>query len=153
MSVIDRGAERRAGGELVSRLHVQTPSLEQRIVKLSGGNQQKVILSRWLGSGAAILILDEPTRGIDINAKAEIHALIAELADEGKSIIMVSSEIQELLAICDRVLVMRYGAIVGEVNPAVVTQEDVLRLAMFGAEGEGLNALNAGAHEPGETLR
>jgi putative multiple sugar transport system ATP-binding protein len=101
-------------------------------VKLSGGNQQKVIVSRWLGSDAAILILDEPTRGIDINAKAEIHALIAALAAEGKSIIVISSEIQELLAICDRVFVMRDGALVGEVNPATVTQEDVLRLAMFG---------------------
>ena len=103
MSVIDRGAERRAGAELASRLHVQTPSLEQRIVTLSGGNQQKVIRAAgW--ARRAILILDEPTCGIDINAKAEIHALIAELADEGKSIIMVSSESEELLAICDRSL-------------------------------------------------
>ncbi|MCB0055914.1 MAG: sugar ABC transporter ATP-binding protein [Caldilinea sp.] len=134
MTVIDRRAERQSGEQLARRLRVQTPSLEQRIVKLSGGNQQKVILSRWLGSGADILILDEPTRGIDINAKAEIHALIAELADEGKSIIMISSEIQELLAICDRILVMRNGAIVSEVSSATATQEDILRLAMFGSE-------------------
>jgi ABC-type sugar transport system ATPase subunit len=132
LTVVNRGVERKTGEQLAQRLHVQTPSLEQRIVKLSGGNQQKVIVSRWLGSDAAILILDEPTRGIDINAKAEIHALIAALAAEGKSIIVISSEIQELLAICDRVFVMRDGALVGEVNPATVTQEDVLRLAMFG---------------------
>jgi ribose transport system ATP-binding protein len=136
LTVVNRGVERKTGEQLVQRLHVQTPSLEQRIVKLSGGNQQKVIVSRWLGSDAAILILDEPTRGIDINAKAEIHALIAALAAEGKSIIVISSEIQELLAICDRVFVMRDGALVGEVNPATVTQEDVLRLAMFGGAEE-----------------
>ena len=76
---------------------------------LSGGNQQKVILSRWLGSGAEILFLDEPTRGIDINAKSEIHKLIAKLAKEGRGILLVSSELNELLAIADRILVMRRG--------------------------------------------
>jgi ABC-type sugar transport system ATPase subunit len=135
-TVIRREQEVQVGDQLVSRLQVQTPSLSQQIAKLSGGNQQKVILSRWLGSGASILILDEPTRGIDINAKAEIHALIAELAAEGKSIVLISSEIQELLAICDRILVMREGAIVGEVDPKVATQEEILLLAMFGEEAD-----------------
>ncbi len=131
-TVVRQEQEVQVGEQLVSRLRVQTPSLSQQIAKLSGGNQQKVILSRWLGSGASILILDEPTRGIDINAKAEIHALIAELAAEGKSIVLISSEIQELLAICDRILVMREGAIVGEVDPKTATQEEILLLAMFG---------------------
>ncbi len=134
MTVVDRKEERSAGEELVRQLRIQTPSLDQEIVKLSGGNQQKVILSRWLGSGARILILDEPTRGIDVNAKAEIHGLIGDLAVEGKSIILISSELQELMSICDRILVMRDGNLVGEVDPKVVTQEEVLRLAMFGAE-------------------
>jgi ABC-type sugar transport system ATPase subunit len=119
------------GDQLSNQLRVVTPSLNKQIVYLSGGNQQKVILARWIGSGASILILDEPTRGIDINAKSEIHALIEKLALEGKSIIMVSSETQELLAIADRILIMREGKIVGEVYADETSEEEILRLAML----------------------
>lgn len=129
--VVLRKREAEIGSELSSQLRVATPSLNKQIVYLSGGNQQKVILARWIGSGARILILDEPTRGIDINAKSEIHALIERLANEGKSIILVSSELQELLAIADRIIVMREGRIVGEVFADGTTEEEILKMAML----------------------
>jgi len=132
LMVINRPAELAESQRLSQQLNVQTPSMWQRVKYLSGGNQQKVILARWLGSGARILILDEPTRGIDVNAKAEIHALIGQLAAQGESIIMISSELEELMAIADRIIVMRDGHIMGEVYPWEVTEEEVLRLAMLG---------------------
>jgi ABC-type sugar transport system ATPase subunit len=132
---IRRRDEKEEGKRLTEQLRVQTPSLSQQIRYLSGGNQQKVIVARWLGSGSKILILDEPTRGIDVNAKSEIHGLISDMAQQGESIILVSSELQELLAITDRIMVMREGRIVGEVDPQEVTQEDVLRLAMLSNNG------------------
>lgn len=134
-TIIRQKQEKEEAGLLVQRLRVSTPSLSQQVGLLSGGNQQKVILARWLGSGARILILDEPTRGIDVNAKAEIHALIADLAAQDKSIILISSELQELMGIADRIVVMREGHIAGDVYPDEVTEEDVLRLAMWGANG------------------
>ncbi len=133
---INHTDELAAGAQLSQQLKVQTPSLAQQVQYLSGGNQQKVVLARWLGSGARILILDEPTRGIDVNAKAEIHALITELVNQGKSIILISSELQEIMAIATRIMVMREGHIVGELYPENVTEEEVLRLAMFGANGQ-----------------
>ena len=99
LTVIKRKDERLEGEHLSQQLRVQTPSMSQQVGYLSGGNQQKVNLARWLGSGSGILILDEPTRGIDVNAKAEIHALITNMVNEGKSIILISSELQELLAL------------------------------------------------------
>ncbi len=133
--VMDQKAEKAEGAQLSKQLRVQTPSIYKEVAHLSGGNQQKVILARWLGSGAKILILDEPTRGIDVNAKAEIHELIYELSRNGKSIVVISSETQELLAIADRILVMHEGRISGEVDPKSATEEDVLRLAMLGMAG------------------
>jgi ABC-type sugar transport system ATPase subunit len=133
---INQKEENATGAQLSQQLKIQTPSLAHQVQYLSGGNQQKVVLARWLGSGAKILILDEPTRGIDVNAKAEIHALITELIAQGKSIILISSELQEIMAIATRIMVMREGHIVGEVNPENVTEEEVLRLAMFGVNGQ-----------------
>ncbi len=133
---INQTEENAAGAQLSQQLKIQTPSLAHQVQYLSGGNQQKVVLARWLGSGAKILILDEPTRGIDVNAKAEIHALIAELVNQGKSIILISSELQEIMAIATRIMVMREGHIVGEVYPEHVTEEEVLRLAMLGPNGQ-----------------
>jgi len=146
LSVIDHGAEISESTRLSQQLRIQTPSMAQLVRYLSGGNQQKVVLARWLGSGSRILIMDEPTRGIDVNAKAEIHALIDELAAQGKSIILISSELEELMAISDRIVVMREGRVVGEVYPWEVTEEDVLRMAMLGtSEGVALpQATNAG---------
>jgi len=129
-TVISRKKEELAGTNLSQQLHIQTPSLNKQIAYLSGGNQQKVILARWLGSRSKILIMDEPTRGIDVGAKVEIHTLICNLADKGESIIMISSEIQELLAITDKILVMHEGSIVGSVDPESSTEEDILRIAM-----------------------
>jgi ribose transport system ATP-binding protein len=137
-TVINRGDEKAESARLSEQLRVQTPSLSQRVRFLSGGNQQKVILARWLGSGSRILILDEPTRGIDVNAKAEIHALIADMVAQGEGIILISSELQELMAMADRIIVMREGQIVAEVHPSEVTEEQVLRLAMWGASGNGI---------------
>lgn len=132
--VVKRKAEFEEGRRLSQQLRIQTPSLSQQVMYLSGGNQQKVILARWLGSGAKVLILDEPTRGIDVNAKVEIHALIADMAAQDKSILLISSELQELMAIADRIIIMREGQVVGEVYPEEVTEEKVLRLAMLGAD-------------------
>ncbi len=135
LSVVNRKTENAEGTRLSQQLRIQTPSLSQQVMYLSGGNQQKVILARWLGSGVKVLILDEPTRGIDVNAKAEIHALIADMAAQDKSIVLISSELQELMAIADRIIVMREGHVVAEVYPKEVTEEDVLRLAMWGTNG------------------
>ena len=96
---------------------------------LSGGNQQKVILAKWLAAESELLIFDEPTRGIDVGAKYEIYELIIDLAARGKTVIMVSSEMPELLGVCDRILVMSGGRLAGEVNAADTTQEEIMALA------------------------
>ncbi len=113
----------------ISKLKVKTPSEAAKIENLSGGNQQKVILSRWLLTSPLILMLDEPTRGIDVLAKYEIYKLIIDLATEGKGIIMVSSEMGELLGICDRIIVMSGGKIAGELTRSEATQEKIMELA------------------------
>lgn len=110
-------------------LALKTPSLNQLIQNLSGGNQQKVLISRWLLTDPDILIIDEPTRGIDVGAKSEIHRLMSELAKQGKAIIMVSSEMPEILGMSDRVVVMCEGQLVGEVSRKEATQEKIMELA------------------------
>ncbi len=110
-------------------ISIKTPTIEQSIKNLSGGNQQKVLISRWLLTTPAVLILDEPTRGIDVGAKSEIHRLIGELAKLGKSIIMVSSEMGEILSMSDRIIVMHEGAYSGELSREEATQEKLLQLA------------------------
>ena len=113
----------------IESMHVKTPNQETKIRSLSGGNQQKVILGRWLLTDPTVLLLDEPTRGIDVGAKYEIYQLIIELAEKGKTVIMVSSEMPELLGVCDRILVMSGGKLAGEVNAADTTQEEIMALA------------------------
>ena len=113
----------------IKAMHIKTPSQNTQIRSLSGGNQQKVIIGRWLLTKPEILLLDEPTRGIDVGAKYEIYQLIIDLANEGKGIIMVSSEMPELLGVCDRILVMSGGQLAGEVNAAETSQEEILTLA------------------------
>ncbi|MBV8566819.1 MAG: sugar ABC transporter ATP-binding protein [Methylobacteriaceae bacterium] len=122
--------ERSVAGALVERLRVRTPSLDQLVSKLSGGNQQKVVLGRWLARRPKVLILDEPTRGIDVGAKAEIYRLIAELAAEGMALLVISSEMPELLGLCDRLLVMTGGRIVADLARAEASEERILDLAM-----------------------
>ena len=107
---------------------------EQRAGNLSGGNQQKVVLAKWLARHADIIIFDEPTRGIDVATKYEIYLLINELAAKGKAIVMISSELPEVLGMSDRIVVMREGRVCGEITePAQATQEDILALAISGA--------------------
>ncbi|MDQ1147858.1 ABC-type sugar transport system ATPase subunit [Bacillus sp. SORGH_AS 510] len=110
-------------------MKVKTPSQKTAIGSLSGGNQQKVIIGRWLLTKPDILLLDEPTRGIDVGAKFEIYQLINELAAEGKGIIMISSEMPELLGVTDRILVMSNGKAAGIVETAKTSQEEIMRLA------------------------
>lgn len=113
----------------IGALSIKTPSQHTQIRSLSGGNQQKVILGRWLLTSPDILLLDEPTRGIDVGAKYEIYQLIIDLASKGKSVIMVSSEMPELLGVCDRILVMSGGRLAGEVNAGSTSQEEIMKLA------------------------
>ena len=98
-------------------------------VELSGGNQQKCIVARWISTNPKVLILDEPTRGIDVGAKYEIYQLIIDLANRGKTVLMVSSEMPELLGVCDRILVMSGGRLAGEVDAKTTSQEEIMRLA------------------------
>lgn len=113
----------------IDAMRVKTPNQETKISTLSGGNQQKVILGRWLLTDPTVLLLDEPTRGIDVGAKYEIYQLIINLAKEGKAVIMVSSEMPELLGVCDRIIVMSGGRLAGEVNASKTTQEEIMSLA------------------------
>ncbi len=115
--------------EYIKSLRVKTPTQETKISSLSGGNQQKVILARWLLTDPTVLLLDEPTRGIDVGAKYEIYQLILELAKKGKTVIMVSSEMPELLGVCDKILVMSGGRLSGEVDAKTTTQEEIMTLA------------------------
>lgn len=113
----------------IQAMRIKTPSQDTKIRSLSGGNQQKVILGRWLLTDPEVLLLDEPTRGIDVGAKYEIYQLIIDLANRGKAVIMVSGEMPELLGVCDRILVMSGGRLAGEVDAKTATQEEIMTLA------------------------
>ncbi len=113
----------------IDAMHTKTPSQETKIRSLSGGNQQKVIIGRWLLTDPEVLLLDEPTRGIDVGAKYEIYQLILDLANQGKTVLMVSSEMPELLGVCDRIVVMSGGRVAGEVDAKNTTQEEIMTLA------------------------
>lgn len=115
--------------KFVDVLNIRTPSLDQQVLNLSGGNQQKVVLAKWLASNPKVLILDEPTRGIDVGAKAEVYDIMNKLVQQGIGIIMISSEMPEILAISDRILVMYEGRIMGELSRADATQERIMTLA------------------------
>jgi ABC-type sugar transport system ATPase subunit len=128
---LDQEKERTAFNGYVTSLRIKISDHEAPVASLSGGNQQKIVLAKWLESNADIIIFDEPTRGIDIGAKYEIYLLINQLVDEGKSIIMVSSELPELLGMCDRIIVMHEGVVKGEISdPANTAQEDILKMAI-----------------------
>jgi putative multiple sugar transport system ATP-binding protein len=130
--VIDEGREFAVANDYRSRLATRCHGVQQPVVNLSGGNQQKVVLAKWLFANPSLLILDEPTRGIDVGAKFEIYSLIARLADEGRAILMISSEMPELLGMCDRLYVMNEGALIAEFAAAEATQEKIMR-AIVGA--------------------
>src|SRR5205085_3200304 len=122
--------ERELAAGLVRRLGIKTPGLDVPVALLSGGNQQKVALARWLAAEPAVLLLDEPTQGIDVNAKAEIHRLMSELAGRGLALVMISSELPEVLGMSDRIAVMHGGAVAGVLDRAGATPEAVLDLAL-----------------------
>ena len=124
--VVDRHREADVAEDFRRKIRIRTPSIEQAAVNLSGGNQQKIVLSKWLFADPDILILDEPTRGIDVGAKFEIYAIIRDLAAAGKSLIVISSELPELLGITDRIYVMNRARIVGEMATAEATQEKIM---------------------------
>jgi ABC-type sugar transport system ATPase subunit len=131
--VTARAAEARAAEEQVRALQISTPSIQSPAGGLSGGNQQKIVLGKWLARGCDVLLLDEPTRGIDVGAKVEVYRLLRELTEEGLAILLVSSDMPEILGLSDRVAVMRRGRIVGSFDDANVSEEEVIRLAL-GAE-------------------
>ncbi|MBV9928453.1 MAG: sugar ABC transporter ATP-binding protein [Acidobacteria bacterium] len=130
LGFVDAKRERQAADRYVKELRIRTPGLEQKVVYLSGGNQQKVVLSKWLCSEAEIFIFDEPTRGVDVGAKAEIYQLMNRLAAAGVAIIMISSELPEILGMSDRILVMRAGTIACEFGAGEATQEKILECAL-----------------------
>jgi len=123
----------------VKLLNIATPSIEKRIDNLSGGNQQKVILARWLATNPELLILDEPTRGIDVGAKSEIMKLIMKLASEGMTIIFISSELQEMVRCCDRVLVLRDRKIISELIGEEIQESTIMKTIADGGIGYGTN--------------
>jgi L-arabinose transport system ATP-binding protein len=130
LELIRTKAENLRSQEYVQRLAIKTPSLRHKVEYLSGGNQQKVLLARWLMKKLEVIILDEPTRGIDVGAKAEIHRLIDELAKAGLAVIVLTSEMPELLGVSDRVLVMSGGRLTGEFDKSEATQEKILEAAI-----------------------
>jgi rhamnose transport system ATP-binding protein len=128
--LIDRAAERALAQGFVRQLRIKTPSVDMEAGSLSGGNQQKVAIARWLAIEPAVLILDEPTQGVDVGSKSEIHSLMADLAERGLAIIMISSELPELLGMSDRIAVMRAGTICGTLDRDEATQQSILAMAL-----------------------
>jgi rhamnose transport system ATP-binding protein len=128
--LLDLSKERRFADEMMARVDVRASGREQIVATLSGGNQQKVALAKWLSTRSKIFLFDEPTVGIDVGAKSEIYQLVAALAREGVACLLISSEIPEVLSLSSRVLVMRKGRIAGELDPRTATEEDILRLAV-----------------------
>jgi putative multiple sugar transport system ATP-binding protein len=146
--VIDDIAELKVASDYRNRMRIRCSDVYQETSQLSGGNQQKVVLSKWLMTDPKVLILDEPTRGIDVGAKYEIYCIINELAEAGRGVVVISSEMPELLGICDRICVMNDGAFVGEFPGAEATQEKIMRAIMRNDRNYGSRAL-AGAEMGG----
>ena len=126
---INKKAERDIAEKYVESLATKTPSVDQMVVNLSGGNQQKVVIAKWLVKNCDILIFDEPTRGIDVGAKSEIYKLMNKLTEEGKSIIMISSEMTEILRMSDRIVIMCEGKKTGEIGIEEASQELIMNMA------------------------
>ncbi|MDT8915886.1 sugar ABC transporter ATP-binding protein [Amycolatopsis sp. PS_44_ISF1] len=134
LGFVSRAKQDRVVQTFMERLRIKAASPEQKVSELSGGNQQKVLLARWLATGPKVLLLDEPTRGIDVGAKAEVQALIDELAREGLAVLLISSELEELLDGADRVVVLRDGSVAGELSGAAITEDNVLAAIAAGGE-------------------
>jgi ribose transport system ATP-binding protein len=129
MGIVRAKKEAELAWREVKRLQIKAGSIEMPVGNLSGGNQQKVVLGKWLAMGPKVLIVDEPTRGIDVGAKAEIYRLLRELADSGVAVIAISSDLEEVLGISDRVMVMREGRIAGILNRGELSEHSVMKLA------------------------
>lgn len=128
--VLNKGREAQVAEDYRRAMNIRTPNVQQKVVNLSGGNQQKVVLSKWLFTDPQVLILDEPTRGIDVGAKFEIYNIMNQLAADGRGIVMISSEMPELLGMCDRIYVMNEGRIVGELSRAEASQERIMAMIL-----------------------
>jgi ribose transport system ATP-binding protein len=137
LGIINKKAEANTVQRLVQRLAIKTRSIESRVDTLSGGNQQKVALSKWFGAGCRVIFFDEPTRGVDVGAKAEIYRLISDLAVEGLAVVLISSDLIEVLGMSDRILVMSRGRISGELKKDEFSEANIMRLALRGLEQDG----------------
>ena len=124
--IIDRDKEKIVAEKMKDEMGTKTPSVEQKVGNLSGGNQQKALVGKWMFTEPEILIMDEPTRGIDVGAKYDIYCLMNRMVAEGKSVIMISSEMPELLGMCDRIYVMNEGRLLAELNAKETTQEEIM---------------------------
>jgi len=136
LGILNRKKEKKIASEAVEDYNVKTHSIEKIVVELSGGNQQKVILGRWTSAELKVLILDEPTKGVDVGAKSEIYQMVYDLASKGLGVIFISSELPEVINVCDRVIVIKEGRIAGTLLKDKLSEESVLTLAMKGAEPE-----------------
>jgi ribose transport system ATP-binding protein len=136
---IDRRREKAEAEHYVTDLQIKTPTIEQLVKNLSGGNQQKVVLAKWLFTKSKMLLFDEPTRGIDVGAKREIYRLINELVSRGVGVVLISSELPEVIGMCDRILVMHEGRIAADLPHAEATQEKVMHYAT-GGDASGIAA-------------
>jgi ribose transport system ATP-binding protein/inositol transport system ATP-binding protein len=130
---VDRRKEARLAAQAVRDFSIKASSIKQRVMNLSGGNQQKAVLAKWLLTEPRILIMDEPTRGIDVGAKAEIYSIMNDLVARGMAIIMVSSELNEIINMCDRLVIMNEGKIVAELDRHEFEQDSILHYALGGA--------------------
>jgi len=128
--VINRRKELAVAREYAEKLHIAAPDVQVPVKNLSGGNQQKVVIAKWLFQDSDILFLDEPTRGVDVGAKAEIYRIMTDLVKQGKTIIMISSEMMEILGMCDRIMVMHEGRKTGELTRAEASQEKIMSLCV-----------------------
>jgi ribose transport system ATP-binding protein len=133
LGIVARDRERELAQRMCTQLNVRTPNTSQNVGLLSGGNQQKVVLAKWLCRSPRILLLDEPTRGVDVGAKSEIYALMDQLAAAGMAVLMISSDLEEVLGMSDRVLVMHEGRLAGDLPRAGVSEEAIMRLATGGS--------------------
>jgi ribose transport system ATP-binding protein len=141
--LLDLRREKKTAQQSASSLRIATPNLERWVMYLSGGNQQKVVIAKWLGTEADIFLFDEPTRGIDVGAKVEVYQLMGELVRRGAAIVMISSELPEILGMSDRIIVMRQGRIAGEFTRQEATEEKILHCALGSARTQETTLLGA----------
>jgi len=127
--IVKRKKEINIVSEFITKLRIVTPTIEQKLKFLSGGNQQKVMLAKWIASNAKIMIFDEPTNGVDVGARREIYELMNQLTKRGVAIILISSDLDEVMGMSDRILVMRSGSIVAEFERGEITKKDILEVA------------------------